>query len=469
MGSRATLDGAKVATPNLPGPKAQVPSNVGQSASQPRSPPKRRDVKRLNWNTISNMKASKALFGREEFQNIAVLDKDAEHDLLDMFSNKPPPKMFVEEEKKGADNESKGPKTAGILDQKKMTNMLIMLSKFKSSPKEITDAVRTLDPKGAVLTLDNVNALVSNPFKDEELGMAKNYAAPEEEVNKLNGAEALAYYVARVPRWVVKMKAIMTLRTATEVEEEIRTSLRTVLSASEEVLKSKRFEQILAMVLAVGNFLNAGTAKGSARGFRLETLTRLTETKARESDQNLLHFITELLQRRDESALRFTEDMPHVHKAKRIAKEDIGRELTTFQRAVTLTAKEVDTLMKDHGIEATENSEKSSGKSGDADEVRDNILYAKEVVTSAERSVGELSSLQEEMLKRFQEMVVTFGEDPKNAKVEDVFGTLSQFMEAFQTSVNQNAARREAREKKNKKTTKVGKDVTQSKSTLSES
>lgn len=440
----------KTTTPNMSNASmGQVSANTA-SALQPPSPPKRRDVKRLNWNTISNMKASKALFGREEFQSIAVLDEDAEQDLLDMFSNKPPPKAIVEEEKSGKETESKGPKTAGILDQKKMTNMLIMLSKFKSSPKEITDAVRTLDPKGVVLTLDNVNALVSNAFKDEELEMAKNYAAPEEEVNMLNGAEALAYYVARVPRWVIKMKSIMTLRTAAEVEEEIKTSIRVVLSASQEVLQSKRFEQILAMVLAVGNFLNAGTAKGSARGFRLETLTRLTETKSRESDQNLLHFITELVQRRDESVLNFTEDMPHVHKAKRVAKEDVARELTTFQRAVTLTAKEVEMLMKENNIEATPRAQKSEVNDGQTNEVQDNILYAKEIVTAAQKSVEQLSNLQGEMLKRFQEMVVTFGEDPKNAKVEDVFSTLSQFMEAFSTSVKQNVARREAREKKNK-------------------
>lgn len=450
MGPASNADRGKTATPNMSNSSiSQVSANTA-SGLQPPSPPKRRDVKRLNWNTISNMKASKALFGREEFQSIAVLDEDAEQDLLDMFSNKPPPKAIVEEENNAKEIESKGPKTAGILDQKKMTNMLIMLSKFKSSPKEITDAVRMLDPKGVVLTLDNVNALVSNAFKDEELEMAKNYAAPEEEVNRLNGAEALAYYVARVPRWVIKMKSIMTLRTAAEVEEEIKTSIQVVLSASQEVLQSKRFEQILAMVLAVGNFLNAGTAKGSARGFRLETLTRLTETKSRESDQNLLHFITELVQRRDESALNFTEDMPHVHKAKRVAKEDVARELTTFQRAVTLTAKEVEMLMKENNMDVTSRVQKSEVNDGQTNEVQDNILYAKEIVTSAQKSVEQLSNLQGEMLKRFQEMVVTFGEDPKNAKVEDVFGTLSQFMEAFSTSVKQNVTRREAREKKNK-------------------
>lgn len=394
----------------------------------------RHDTKRLMWNMISNMKVDRTVYATEEIQNHAELDQDAEKDLLDLFSNQPPPRMFSEGEEKKNEPAADGPKIAGILDQKRMTNTLIMLRKFKHSPKEITEAVCTLDPKGDVLTLDNVNALIANAFKDEELEIAKNYTASEEDIMKLNPAEALAYYIARVPRWPKKIKAMMTLRTATEVEEEIRTSITTVNSASNAVQQSNRFKRILGTVLGVGNFLNAGTVKGSARGFKLETLTRLTETKARTKDQNLLHFITQLLERKDPDAVLFTEEMGDLVKAKRVAKEDIARELTTFQRAVSLTSSEVEAIAKERG--------KSDGSEAD------NIGAAREMINKAEKSVNELTTMQEEMLSKFKEMVMAFGEEPRNAKVEDVFGTIYNFVEAFDRSVKDNQARKKEQEKK---------------------
>ncbi|KAI0563645.1 Formin-like Protein [Gracilaria domingensis] len=457
-------------TPKAPTPGSSTPSS---------QPQKRNDTKRLNWNTISNMKVSKTLYAKEEFQNIVALDEDTEKDLLEIFSNRPPPKAF-EQKEEDKEQESSGPQAAGILDQRKMQNTLIMLRKFDIPPKEITEAVRTLDPLEDKLSLDNVNALISNAFKPEELEMAKNFAAPEEDVGQLNPAESLAYHISRVPRWSAKVKAMVTMRTAEEVEEEIRTSLSVVIMASKEVLNSKRFQQVLAMVLAIGNFLNAGTAKGSARGFKLEALTKLAEIKARERGTNLLHFIVELAQKKSPDALLFPEDMPSIVKARRIAKEEIAREVTTFQKAVTMLGRELTMIVKEEqarggkqnvSLPSTPPPPKStrrlsnmsdSHSSGSNDQGKENgdskksigfdssegdellkkksqsknaLAIAKDIFTKAEAAVEDLQKLQEEMLRVFMEMAVSLGEDPKHVKVEDLFSTLSAFVDAFQQAV----------------------------------
>lgn len=459
-----------------------VPGEAAQPKAAPPPPkPRRNDVKRINWNLIPNMKLAKTLYAQKDFQDNEGIDEEVEKDLLERFSNKPPPRTEVdeEEEKKQAEAASKGPKTAGILDQKRTTNTLIMLRKFPCKSKEIAIAVKTLDPAEKWLTLDNVNALVGNAFKAEELEMAKNFAAPEEEVEELNEAEKLAYYMARVQRWQVKIKAMATMRTWKEVHDEIKTSITAVISASKEVLQSKRFRRVLARILAIGNFLNAGTTKGSARGFKLEALNRLAETKAREKDQNLLHFVLELIEKKDPDALLLADDMPSVLRAKRVAKEDVARELTTFRSGVTLTGREVTALEKERNSgnsndaemnmvrikrkkKSTENiaenevdkEKKKASKtteedeqgedSDDMEEVEiDMADLAKEIVGDASAAVTELTSLQEDMTKSFHEVVVQLGEEPKNAKVEDFFGTLSAFLEAFTQSAKDNSNRKE--------------------------
>lgn len=468
----------------------------GPPAGPPGAPPlvqtpKKNDTKRLNWNTISNMKVTKTLYGKQEFQDAASLDDDVQKDLLEKFSNRPLPKVFSDDAGDKATQEAaKGPRTAGILDQKRMTNTLIMLRKFTGSAKEITEAVRTLDPLGEKLSFDNVNALCVNEFKSEELEMAKNFAAPEEEVENLNPAEALAYHIARVPRWSMKVKTMLTMRTATEVEQEIRLSITTVIDASKEVLFSKRFERILAAILGIGNFLNAGTAKGSARGFRLEVLPKLSETKARDRGFNLLHYIADMLAKKDPDVLLFADDMRTVAKAKRVAKEDIARELTTFQRAVAVMGREITAMVKeqeskggDHNVSlpstppppksARRNSNLSDSmlsspalsakltpkavpdaeverldtpegtpRMDDASNTEKNALaVAKGMYTKAETAVSELQTLQEEMLRGFSKLAAHLGEDPKSAKVDEFFGTLDQFIQSFGQCVRDNKQR----------------------------
>lgn len=485
---------------SLPSPLGVPPvAPITANAVAASETPKRNDTKRLNWNTISNMKVNQTLYGKQEFQDTVGIDEDIQKELLEKFSSRPAPKASDKKaEEKPNQETAKGPKTAGILDQKRMTNTLIMLRKFNLSPKEITEAVRSLDPLGEKLSLDNVNALFVNEFKPEELEMAKAFAAPEEEVEKLNDAEALAYYVARVSRWTVKIKTMVTMRTAVEVESEIRTSLDDVIAASKEVMGSKRFERVLAAVLAIGNFLNAGTAKGSARGFRLETLPKLCETKARERGVTLLHYITGMLAKKEADALCFTEDMGHVVKAKRISKEDIAKELTTFNRAVTVMGREVTAMVKEQemtggdgnlslpstppppraarrnsnhsdslktspsnsvqskafdSIDGSLNSdsplkEDSDGLGRKEKTTRNAVAVAKEIYLKAETAVSELQKLQEEMLRGFSELATHLGEDPKSAKVEELFNTLYEFMGSFDRSVQENKEREEAAARK---------------------
>lgn len=462
----------------------------------------RKDTKRVNWAVIPNKRLNKSMYVSDEMKNVVSLDEETEEDMLRLFSNKPPPRVKVEgEEGDGEDgdgdgNDEKkkkaGPKTVGILDQKRMTNTLIMLRKFECNVQDIVDAVCSLDPRGDALTYDNVSALWENGFKPEELEIAKGLTLSDEELKEMSPAEVLPYYIARTPRWAEKIKALMTIRTADEVQMEIRQSISVVTAASNGVIESKRFKRVLAMVLAVGNFLNAGTAKGDLRGFKLESLNRLIEIKAQKPGQNLLHFITDLVHKKDEDALLFMDDFKPCIKAERVTKEDIAKELGSFQKAVAVTQKEVESIMKDNGydekkleaqfgqwvkdVEQSDMERRSkdgenggSGGDGDGQDGEDSeerkkeraknreeeakmdkkdvigrrMLLVKHRMNRSSKAVDELVALQTEMLAKFTMVTTALGEEPKNAKVEEFFGALNKFVDIFRKSLKDNADRRE--------------------------
>jgi Formin Homology 2 Domain len=429
------------------------------------------------------MKVANTLFADEEFQKSAKIDEETEKELLEEFSSLPPPKKENDGGDGSATAAAAGPKTAGILESQRTTNIMIMLRKFTCGPEEIVKHVNSLDPLCEYLSDDNVTALSANAFKAEELEMARTYAAPAEDVAKLNAAEALAYHVARAPRFSKKIKAMWAMRTAVAVGDEIRASMMLVISASQEVRKSKKFELVLATVLGIGNFLNAGTAKGQARGFRLETLPKLCDTKTRGGDTTLLHYVVQVVGKKAPSAVLFYKDMPHVVPAKRECKEDIAKELKTFQAGVALLGAEIMALTAESRAASSggaspkpavppppsmgrgncsKNPEQASEGKADGQGCAENgmqddgeerpratsraqspLEVARALYAKAEEASNELQNLQELMLREFADTTSFLGEDTRTAKTEEVFDTLTKFLLSFEGCVKDLEKRKE--------------------------
>ena len=90
-----------------------------------------------------------------------------------------------------------------------------------------------------------------------------------------------------------------------------------VLLAVKEVQKSTKLKTLLEIVLALGNYLNGGTFRGRAYGFKLEALTKLKDTKAADNQTTLLHYIVQLVSSKHPDILDFGRDLKHVPPASR--------------------------------------------------------------------------------------------------------------------------------------------------------
>ena len=72
---------------------------------------------------------------------------------------------------------------------------------------------------------------------------------------------------------------------------EIKPKILAVLEACKEVQRSKRLRRMLELILAFGNYMNRGQ-RGNAVGFKLNSLTRIADTKSScNKSITLLHFI----------------------------------------------------------------------------------------------------------------------------------------------------------------------------------
>ena len=69
--------------------------------------------------------------------------------------------------------------------------------------------------------------------------------------------------------------------------------MQAVLEGSKEVQRSKRLKRMLEIILAFGNYMNRGQ-RGNAVGFKLLSLTRISDTKSScNKNVTLLHYIAD--------------------------------------------------------------------------------------------------------------------------------------------------------------------------------
>ena len=60
-----------------------------------------------------------------------------------------------------------------------------------------------------------------------------------------------------------------------ELEDDADAFIAWLHDASEDVLKSKKFKELLKVILALGNYLNGGQ-RGGAYGFKLNSILKVT-------------------------------------------------------------------------------------------------------------------------------------------------------------------------------------------------
>ena len=125
-------------------------------------------------------------------------------------------------------------------------------------------------------------------------------------------------------------------------------------AACSELRESEPFSKMLQAVLELGNYLNAGTQRGAAAGFKLDTLLKLADVKGVDRKTSLLQFVIQQLQKDEPRILNLKDHMQHVRPAAtmqlsavsasvgeiRIGLRKVGKEAETAREAAEIAEKE---------------------------------------------------------------------------------------------------------------------------------
>eukprot|EP00026_Physarum_polycephalum_P006165 Phypoly_transcript_06206.p1 GENE.Phypoly_transcript_06206~~Phypoly_transcript_06206.p1 ORF type:complete len:600 (+),score=160.61 Phypoly_transcript_06206:127-1800(+) len=310
----------------------------------------------------------------------------------------------------GGTEKKEAPKVVYLLDLKKGNNIAIGLSRVKKSGKEIAEAILHATSDLNTEQLEFLAKYIPTP---DEMVLIHEH----EDKSTLGVAEKYYLEVEPVPNLGRKIKALL-LRDQFSVRiGKLTEDIVVVTSAATQIVKSQSLQRILEAILAIGNYLNAGTRLAPAYGFKLDAIKKVTDTRANGKNINLLHYIITVVERADPSINQFVEELNMVPKAK-------AAPLQTLE--TDLKALEVDV----NGLQAEMQSE-------DEDSASFRTAF-KPFALSAQLEVGNTKQKYTEMGDALKKMFEYFGDDVKQAEkmeaVEEFFQMIVGFIQQFDKS-----------------------------------
>ncbi|XLR51550.1 hypothetical protein S83_002222 [Arachis hypogaea] len=381
-------------------------------------------LKPLHW-----LKLSRAVQGSlwAETQKSGEASKAPEIDMSELeslFSAAAPSSGST---KKSNSQSSVGPKSdkVQLIEHRRAYNCEIMLSKVKVPLHELMSSVLALEE--SALDIDQVENIIKFCPTKEEMELLKGYTGEKE---KLGRCEQFFLELMQVPRVESKLRVFsFKIQFQTQVAD-LRNNLNVVNAAADEIRGSVKFKRVMQTILSLGNALNQGTARGSAIGFRLDSLLKLTETRARNKKMTLMHYLCKVLADKLPEVLDFSKDVANLEPAAKIQLKILAEEMQAISKGLEKVVQELSISENDGPMSET---------------FRKNL---KGFLSHAEAEVRSLASLYSRVGRNVDTLILYFGEDPSRCPFEQVVNTLLNFTGMFNKAHEENSKQLELEMKK---------------------
>ncbi|OWZ19222.1 Formin like protein [Phytophthora megakarya] len=321
----------------------------------------------------------------------------------------------LDEKKKEAEKVPAQPKEVLLFDPKRQQNVSIAIARFKMSSEDIKNAIYALD--GQKLGSEVLNVLISISPTLEEIDLLKNY---DGDAKLLGNVEKFFLDLLTIPRYTQRIKCFRYKLQFENRILETQAQLDTLVAATDQVTESDKFRRVLETILAIGNYLNGSTPRGGAYGFKLDTLMKLHTLKSVDPRVTLMHYLLRQLEEKSPDVITFAGEVPHIVEAKRLSLDQLRADLSSYNTELAMLKGQVRASKNDH-IEGDRFYEVMTPFAKDAEEVLEELG----------RDFNGLET-------SYQELVSSFGEDPRKVGPMEFFTIMDEFVTEFKKAYRQN-------------------------------
>ncbi|KAG7588294.1 Formin FH2 domain [Arabidopsis suecica] len=307
-----------------------------------------------------------------------------------------------------------------LIDLRRAFNIEIMLRKVTMPLPDIMAALLAMDE--SVLDVDQIENIIRFCPTKEEMELLESYTGDKATLGK---CDQYFLELMKVPGVESKLRVFsFKIQFGTKITE-LNKGLNAVNSACEEVRTSEKLKEILKIILCLGNIMNQGTAKGSAVGFKLDSLLILSDTRAANSEMTLMHYLCKVLASKASDLLDFHKDLESLESASKIHLKLLAEEMVAITK----------------GLEKLNHELTASESDGPVSQVFRKLL--KDFISMAETQVATVPSLYSTVGRNADALANYFGESPNDYPFEKVTATLLSFIRLFKKAHEENVKQAE--------------------------
>ena len=299
-------------------------------------PPKNKNIKKYQWSPIK-ANTYKGSFWNEmqEKQDKEKVKNIVDYELLEQ--------MFCEakqDRNKNKDNNSNQVKTGVVklLDDKKLMNIQISLSKVEFTQEKIKDILTTYDQDN-IFDIDTIETIISLYPTDEETNLLKNYTG---DVSALSPPEQFCYMLISIDNCIKILNFLKFKKNLLNDVRVILISIRILSETLKSINNSMKFKQVLFTIRQIGNYLNHGTANGKALGFSITSLDKLDNIKSYNKDKSsLFDFVVMNIKKKEPELIAFYNEFNRLDEGCQIDKAELDKQIKTLESGINLIHNEI--------------------------------------------------------------------------------------------------------------------------------
>ncbi|XP_029012351.1 uncharacterized protein LOC114858863 [Betta splendens] len=390
--------GSPAVTPPPPPPGAPPPPPLPPLPFKGPANSRKPTTKAFHWDVVSSEKIGKSFWTQGSAEKTQISTSR----LLEQFAVKELAKFGV------ADVIN----TQQImLNQKIAHNFNIFLKSFPVQPGELKDKLFIISEEDGGLSDEHITSLRRYVPTLDDVEKYKSYKGP---VTDLHIVDQYMLEMCNIPNLSTQLNLLLTLRELPTSMNDLQPLINQKIRMCTQLYNSRSFVSVLEYLLAIGNYLNENAGKEKAKGFRLSSLSKLSQLRGRGKKFTLLNALVEQIMLHEPCLATFTQELAEF-------------ETVPGASIKGLTA-EVDVLKNElqKVIQYRKNCKKRNAGAQP-------LNFTKDLKMAIEKYNTDLSALTktcEEMKKLYTVILVKFGE-PADKDSQELFGIVSQFVQDF--------------------------------------
>ncbi|KAF7696118.1 formin-like protein 16 isoform X1 [Silurus meridionalis] len=399
----------------MPGPEpepqlATVTSSVSTSGLTPPPPPPlppplpinnkpktlTERTKAFHWDVISQDKLAKSLWVRGSPREIEI-DTSRLHEKFGVKDSGP--LSNVE------------PVSQILLNAKVAHNFNIFLKSFPVQPKELKDKLFIVDEAEGGLSDEHIASLRRYVPTADDIEMYKSYKG---DVSELHMVDQFMMELCNIPYLSTQLDLLLTLRELPISIEDLAPLINQKIVMCRQLWFCESFVSVLEYLLTIGNYLNQNAGKEKAKGFRLSSLTKLSQVRGNEKKFTLLHALVEQIMLHEPRLATFFQELTEFETVPGASIKGLTAEVDVVKNELRKVIQYKKTYKwKNLGSQYSKFS-----------------TDLKMAIEKYEAHLSQLTKRCAEMRKLYADILVKFGE-PLDQDSQEMFGWVCQFINEF--------------------------------------